>query len=168
VKRLSALIEAGGAHNEDAYGFIENGDEIQSAWVIYGVTGINERNILPSATDAVWFVERVQFHLHLLAASDMRLPDILEQLTDRLITDWHAASKDLQVPPDHDFPACCLLMVQKSQTGWQAMRLGDSILLSKSDKLHNHAAPPSNLAELEEHLKAIAQHRRSSGHHALC
>jgi Protein phosphatase 2C len=163
VKIVSALTDAGGTHNEDAFGFIEKHGQVESAWVLDGVTGINEKSILPAATDAVWFVDRVQFHLHLLAASEKNLPEILAQLTDHLIADWQAATKDLQVPLDYDLPACCLLMVQKSHAGWQAMRLGDSFLLSKSGTMRNHPAPASNLAALEQLLKTEARQRRSAG-----
>jgi serine/threonine protein phosphatase PrpC len=165
VKIASVLTDAGGAHNEDAYGFIEKHGEVESAWVIDGVTGINEKNILPAATDAVWFVERAQFHLHLLAASEKNLPEILAQLTDHLIADWQAATKDLQMRSDYDLPACCLLIVKNTHAGWQAMRLGDSFLLSKSGSLHNHPAPASNLTALEQLLKTEARQRRSAGHY---
>ena len=163
MKLVSVLTDAGGTHSEDAFGYIERDGEIEAAWVLDGVTGINARNILPAATDAVWCVERVQLHLHEIAATALALPEILKQLTDRLIGDWEAATKNLQVPLDYDLPACCLLIVQKSQIGWQALRLGDSFLLSTSDKLHNHPAPPSNLAALEDQLKTKARQRRSAG-----
>jgi Protein phosphatase 2C len=163
VKIVSALTDAGGTHNEDAFGFIEKHGRVEAAWVLDGVTGINEKNILPAATDAVWFVERVQFHLHILAASEKKLPEILAQLADLLIADWQAASKNLHVPPDYDLPACCLLMVQKSHAGWQALRLGDSFLLSKSGSLRNYPAPASNLTAFEQLLKTEARQRRSAG-----
>jgi serine/threonine protein phosphatase PrpC len=163
VKLRCALTDAGSLHNEDAFGYIETKGEIEVAWVIDGVTGINERNILPAATDALWFVERVQLHLHRLAIQALTLPEILQQLTSRLIADWEGISKTLNVPNGYDLPACCLLMVQKTSSGWQALRLGDSFLLSRNGGVHNHAAPPSNLGELEDFLKAEARRRRSQG-----
>jgi serine/threonine protein phosphatase PrpC len=163
VKLKWALSEAGGDHNEDAFGFINDAGDVTAAWVIDGVTGINKRNVLPAATDAIWFVERVQLHLKKLAVQALPLSALLDQLAASLIKDWNDISEGVDLPPDYDLPACCLLYIQKFETGWQALRLGDSYLLSRQDGLTHHDFPMSNLASLEMFLKSEAAERRASG-----
>jgi hypothetical protein len=167
VKLISSLTNPGGTYNEDAFGYIEQNGEITAAWVLDGVTGINPRNILPARTDAIWIVARVQEHLHRLAATDLPLEGLLHELVTLIIADWHDVSRGVAVPPDYDLPACCLLMVKHTPTGWEALRLGDSFLLSEGVALKNHEAPPSNLTDLEGHLKTEARKRRDAGEYDM-
>jgi Protein phosphatase 2C len=164
VRLACALSDAGGSHNEDACGHIDRHGTVEAAWVIDGVTGINDRNILPAATDALWFVERVQTHLQTLAARPLPLREVLAQLTASLISDWADVSRQLNVPAAYDLPACCLLLVRKSENGWQALRLGDSFLLTQQNgALQHHVIPPSNLHALDLEQKMEAQRLRAAG-----
>ncbi len=163
MKLVSAITLPSGMHNEDALGFIERDGEITAAWVIDGVTGINTGNILSAHTDAIWIVERVQKHLHELAASDISLQALLSELVSRILSDWRVASQGLEIPDDHDLPACCLLIVKKTDQGWNALRLGDSFLLTRNSEVRHHAAPVSNLIDLEAELQTEVRKRRDAG-----
>jgi serine/threonine protein phosphatase PrpC len=163
MKLACALTDAGGSYNEDAFGYIEKHGEVSVAWVLDGVTGINERKILPAETDAMWFVERVQLHLYEILSKEVTLIQLLPDLVKRLITDWQCASHGMALPEGYDLPACCLLLVQKTSNGWQALRLGDSFLLIDKNGMQKITAPESNLASLEHFLKIEAGKRQQNG-----
>jgi hypothetical protein len=164
MKLVGAASQGSGANNEDACGYIERDGEVVAAWVLDGVTGINPREILPAASDAQWMAGRADSHLLRLAGSEMSLRDILAELVDALEADWQAATSDFSIPSDHDHPATCLILAKRYESGWKALRLGDSLLLSEADGVVSlHEPPGSNLDGMEEHLKRESRKRRADG-----
>jgi Protein phosphatase 2C len=163
VRLASAITEGSGTVNEDGFGLLEKHGEVSAAWVFDGVTGINPVNILPAASDASWLVQRAHQHLVTLAALDISLSAILEMLVSELKRDWQEVAAPLAVPAHYDHPAACLLLVKKYAGKWQAMRLGDSLLLTKHDQVINHPHPPSDLGDLELKLRNEARRRRETG-----
>lgn len=134
MRLVSAVSHAGSHVNEDAWGTVGNNEDVEAAWVLDGVTGINERNYLPGKTDAAWLVERVNTHLFRLAAEKLSLNEILANLVDLLIEDWRLASAQFDFPSDYDPPATCLLLVKRYQNNWNVVRLGDcSFIVRKND-----------------------------------
>ena len=69
---LTAATQAGTKVNEDGYGCWP-AEAPRAAWVLDGVTGINDRALLPGPTDAAWFVAQVQEALPALLS---RTPDL--------------------------------------------------------------------------------------------
>lgn len=163
MRLKAAITEGSGAVNEDGYGVLGHSGIVEAAWVFDGVTGINGRNYLPAATDAAWIVERAHSHLLSLAGGDTALPQILEQLVERLIADWAAVTRGLDLPAAYDPPAACLILVKRYGAHWKALRLGDSCLLSReSGGSHRvHAASPNNA--FDNWLSQEARKRRDAG-----
>ena len=73
MKLVSAVSHAGGQVNEDAWGMVGNNEDVEAAWVLDGVTGINTHNYLPGQTDAAWFVKHAHTHLLRLTAENHSL-----------------------------------------------------------------------------------------------
>jgi len=132
VRLLGALSEGSGAVNEDGCGWLGTQADVQAAWVFDGVTGINGRNDLGDGSDARWLVQRADARIRALAARDMPLPELLEELVAGLIADFATAAAGAEMPPDYDPPAACLILVKRYRDGWQALRLGDSCLLVRN------------------------------------
>jgi hypothetical protein len=162
--KLRGLITQGsGAVNEDNAGVIETNGAVTAAWVLDGVTGINSYNCFKDTTDAAWFVSRVQHHLQSLAAKDETLFNILSELVEALTADWNGEADKHDLPHDFDIPASCLILAKKYLTGWQALRLGDSLLLAEHEGVKCYSPPPSDLDGLEATLRKQAAKLRKAG-----
>ena len=104
---------------------------MRAAWVLDGVTGINDRSLGLMGSDAQWFVSRIDAHLRHLFAQERASPDILSDLIDAIIEDQqHATGTSL--PADFDPPAACIIAVHRIGDEWHALRLGDCRLLARS------------------------------------
>ena len=66
MKLVGAISQGSGLVNEDGMGLIGPADDVSAAWVLDGVTGINDRNYLPGGSDAHWFVNKAHEHLQIL------------------------------------------------------------------------------------------------------
>lgn len=163
MRLLGALSEGSGAVNEDGCGWLGPQADVQAAWVFDGVTGINGRNYLGDGSDARWLVERADARIRALAARDMPLAALLEELVAGLIADFARASAGAGLPPDYDPPAACLILVKRYRDGWQALRLGDSCLLVRHAGCDHrvHAASPNNT--FDHWLTREARKRRDAG-----
>lgn len=163
MKLAGSVTEGSGAINEDGFGSIGAAEDISAAWVFDGVTGINGRNYLPGGSDAQWLVERADGHLKDFAAGPDSLGDILARLVGALIADWREVSPQLDLPPDYDPPAACLILVKRYGDQWQGLRLGDSCLLSRHGNGSRQilAASPNNA--FDHWLSSEARKRRDAG-----
>ena len=163
MKLAGAVSEASGRINEDGFGYIGDPDNVTAAWIFDGVTGINGRNYLGAESDAQWLVSKAHDHLLRLAGQQIELPDLLSELVCGLIADWDAVSVGLDLPPNYDPPAACLILVKCYGTEWRALRLGDSCLLAREpDRNHRiFAASPNNI--FDHWLSGEARKRRDSG-----
>src|SRR4051794_29174347 len=87
LKLAGHISQGSGSVNEDAVGFIGDPDDIQAAWALDGVTGINDVSLGRQGSDAQWFVTRIDAHLRSLfpVARDAR--SVMSSLVDRLIDD---------------------------------------------------------------------------------
>ena len=159
MRIVGAVTQGSGAVNEDGCGSIERDGAVSAAWVFDGVTGINSGNILDGGTDAAWLVARADARLADLAGRDLPLQGILDLLVEGLCADWRAAG--VEVPPDYDPPAACLVLVKRYNDGWKALRLGDSCLLARmADGTMKTALPESSF---DNWLASEAKLRRDAG-----
>jgi hypothetical protein len=163
VNLAGSVSEGSGAVNEDRCGVIEADGQVSAAWVFDGVTGINSRNVLPGASDACWIVDKAHGHLLDLAAQDVPLRAILQKLVERLKADWRKVEGTVEFPVPYDPPATCLVLVKRYADGWQALRLGDSVMLTEFETVTLHAPPPTPLLDLEEMLRQEARRCRDTG-----
>ncbi len=164
MKLLGAVSEGSGKINEDAWGVARDQNGVCAAWVFDGVTGINERNYLPAASDAAWLVEKANAHLLQLTPLDLTLPEILSELVTRLVGEWNAVSANLDLPHDYDLPASCLTLVKRDQSGhWDALRLGDSFLLAQDHEARVRVIAAPEYDSLEPKIIESARQLRKSG-----
>lgn len=126
LKLAGQLSRGSGKVNEDAVGFIGDPSDIQAAWALDGVTGINDRGLGLMDSDAQWFVARIDRHLRDLLPDARDMPRVMSELIDRLVADLgqHA------LPEKYDPPAACIAAVCRIDGHWHAARLGDCRLLA--------------------------------------
>ena len=132
---LTAATQPGSKVNEDGYGYWP-AEAPQAAWVLDGVTGINDRALLPGPTDAAWFVAQVQEALPtLLAASpDMPAADLVGALVEQLERRQSAAWLDARGADGRETPAASFALVRLIEAEIEVLRLGDClVLLEASD-----------------------------------
>jgi hypothetical protein len=127
---LSAATEAGAKVNEDGYGQWP-GEAPRAAWVLDGVTGINDRARLPGPTDAAWFVAQVQEALPALlsAGPDMPAADLVGELVNELERRQSAAWLDARGADGCETPAASFALVRLIGSEIEVLRLGDCLVL---------------------------------------
>lgn len=127
--RLAGQISGGsGAVNEDAVGYVGDPDDVEAAWALDGVTGINDVSLMPAGSDAQWLVARIDTHLRALIPRAPSPENLMSELINRLIEDQASALRDL--PGNYDPPAACIAAVCRVAGQWHALRLGDCRLLA--------------------------------------
>jgi hypothetical protein len=131
MKVAGAASMPSGAVNEDGVGYLGNPDNIAAAWVLDGVTGINDTTLPGIGNDASWFVDRVDRHLRALLPHAGQAVDLVSELVDHLIADIEEACGEARMPTAYDPPAACLMLIRRTRAGWEAIRLGDSCLLAR-------------------------------------
>jgi hypothetical protein len=130
--KLAGHLSRGSGHvNEDAVGYMGAEDDVQAAWVLDGVTGINDKNLGLAGSDAQWFVARIDAHLRELFPMARDVRTVMSDLIDRLIADQAQALELGKLPESYDPPAACIAAVCKIGGDWHALRLGDCRLLAQ-------------------------------------
>jgi serine/threonine protein phosphatase PrpC len=132
----SAITAPGRKINEDAYGLWPNAQAPQAAWVLDGVTGINDRALLPGPTDAAWFVAQVQEALPALLATMAERPivDVMTRLVDALALRQNAAWILPEGAAGFETPAASFVLFRHLGDRIEIARLGDClVLLEKAD-----------------------------------
>jgi hypothetical protein len=130
--KLAGLASQGsGAINEDMVGYLGDADDVRAAWVLDGVTGINDGSLGLMGSDAQWLVHRIDAHLRQLFAEERPSADILAHLIDAVIADQRKVAGSL--PADFDPPAACIMAVHRVGREWHALRLGDCRLIAKAN-----------------------------------
>jgi protein phosphatase 2C-like protein len=147
--------------NEDAYGVYPDRESPCAVWVLDGVTGLNERALLPGPTDAAWFVAQVQEILPLLLAHEIErpLPALVRALAARQAEAW----LDARGADGCETPAASFAMVRMIDDEIEITRLGDcSVLVERQhgfiDVLRNAA-----LERLESKVKQAMVELRING-----
>ena len=132
---LSAATQPGSKVNEDGYGHWP-ATAPRAAWVLDGVTGINDRALLPGPTDAAWFVAQVQEALPTLlsASPDMPAVALVGALVEQLERRQSAAWLDARGADGRETPAASFALVRLIGAEIEVLRLGDClVLLEASD-----------------------------------
>src|SRR5690349_10746144 len=130
---LSAATAPGSKVNEDAYGLWPV-EAPRAAWVLDGVTGINDRPLLPGATDAAWFVAQVQECLPRLLSQSVSMPirQLVGALTAELEGRQSASWLDSQGADGRETPAASFALVRLLDGEVEIARLGDCLVLLES------------------------------------
>jgi hypothetical protein len=127
---LSAASAPGSKINEDAYG-LWPARAPRAAWVLDGVTGINDRALLPGPSDAAWFVAQVQEVLPALlsAGPDMPIVDLLSALVRELEQRQSASWLDSRGADGRETPAASFVLARLLGDEIEIARLGDCLVL---------------------------------------
>jgi hypothetical protein len=127
---LSTATQPGSKVNEDGHGYWP-AEAPRAAWVLDGVTGINDRALLPGPTDAAWFVAQVQETLPALLSKspDMPATDLVGALVDELERRQSAAWLDARGADGREIPAASFALVRLIGAEIEVLRLGDCLVL---------------------------------------
>src|SRR5262245_26941912 len=127
---LSAASVAGTKINEDAYGLWPAAAP-RAAWVLDGVTGINDRALLPGASDAAWFVAQVQEALPALLSEQPEQPvaELIGALADELERRQSQSWLDARGVDGRETPAASFAFVRLLGDAIEITRLGDCLVL---------------------------------------
>ena len=131
LKLVCCISQGSGRVNEDAVGFIGEPDDVHAAWVLDGVTGINKESLGLAASDAQWFVGRIDAHLRALLPGSRDISIVMSDLVDRLIVDQTEALRCKAIPDAYDPPAACIAAMCRIGPEWHAFRLGDCRFLAR-------------------------------------
>src|SRR5687767_16011244 len=125
---LTVATQPGAKVNEDGYGSWP-AEAPRAAWVLDGVTGINDRALLPGPSDAAWFVAQVQEALPSLLseAPDMPAADLIGALADELERRQSAAWLDARGADGRETPAASFALVRLIGADIEILRLGDCL-----------------------------------------
>lgn len=162
---LGAASIPGSVTNEDAYGIWPMAEAPRAAWVLDGVTGINDRALLPGPSDAAWFVTQVQEALPALLAAEADRPitALMTPLVDALGARQDAAWLSPAGAAGLETPAASLALVRLLGGEVEIARLGDcQVLLERVDG-SIHVLDDPVLSGIEADLKARIIALRSGG-----
>lgn len=128
---LGAATEPGSTTNEDTYGLWPTNDAPRAAWVLDGVTGINDRALLPGPSDAAWFVAQVQDVLPALLSRSLDMPvaDLVGTLVRELDRRQSASWLDPRGADGRETPAASFAFVRLLGGEIEILRLGDCLIL---------------------------------------
>lgn len=131
--RLTAATQAGSKVNEDGYGYWP-AEALRAAWVLDGVTGINDRALLPGPSDAAWFVAQVQEALPILlsASPDRPAAELVDALVRELEQRQSAAWLDARGADGRETPAASFALVRVIGADIEILRLGDCLVLAEA------------------------------------
>jgi hypothetical protein len=133
---LGAASAPGSRINEDAYGVWPAAAAPRAAWVLDGVTGINDRAVLPGPSDAAWFVAQVQDVLPALLAAAPAPPiaDLLGALVHELEQRQSASWLDPRGADGREAPSASFVLVRLLDDEIEIARLGDCLVLLESEE----------------------------------
>jgi hypothetical protein len=157
---LSAITAPAGNVNEDAFGVYPERAVPLAAWVLDGVTGLNERTLLPGASDAAWFVQQVQEILPALLSNEIERP--LPALVRALAARQSEAFLDTSAE-GWETPAASFAMVRLLDDELEITRLGDCTVVIERHNGHVEVLRNAVLERLESHVKRTILELRESG-----
>ncbi len=161
----SAVSAPGGKINEDAYGLWPDTRAPRAAWVLDGVTGINDRALLPGPTDAAWFVAQVQEALPalLVAAADEPAPALVARLIEELATRQDVSWLLPDGAAGRETPAASFVLCRQLGAAIEIARLGDCLVLLEWTDGHVQLLDDPALTAIEADLKSRVLHLRARG-----
>src|SRR5688500_13234853 len=161
---VTAATQPGSKVNEDGYGSWP-AEAPRTAWVLDGVTGINDRALLPGPSDAAWFVAQVQEALPILlsASPDAPAADLVGALVRELERRQSAAWLDARGADRRETPAASLALVRPSGADIETLRPGGRPVLARAaDGAVTLPAHPV-LAAIEAETRAALLALRATG-----
>lgn len=162
MKLTGRISQGSGAVNEDAVGFIGEPDDVQAAWALDGVTGINDVSLGLAGSDAQWFVQRVDAHLRVLVPEARDIATLMSDLVDGLIADQAEATAKLALSETYDPPAACIAALCRIGSHWHAVRLGDCRFLGEDAQGFRRIVDFANDG-FDEWITSEAQRLRAQG-----
>lgn len=162
MKLAGHISQGSGLVNEDAVGFIGPPDNVEAAWALDGVTGINDVSLGRAGSDAQWFVQRIDAHLRALLPGARDVTTLMSDLVDRLIADQAEATAQRALPKTYDPPAACIAALCRIGTQWHAVRLGDCRFLGEDDQGFRRIVDFANDG-FDEWITGEAQRLRATG-----
>jgi hypothetical protein len=162
---LSAVTAPGSKINEDAYGLWPTDEAPRAAWVLDGVTGINDRALLPGPTDAAWFVAQVQEALPALlsGAPNMQVKDLIGALAQELDRRQSAAWLDARGADGRETPAASFALIRILGDEVEIVRLGDCLVLLETENGDVTVLDHPVLEQIEAETKRAVLGLRASG-----
>ena len=94
---------------------------------------------------------------------DLPPAEILTELVEALVADWHDATHSVSLPADYDPPAACLILVKRYEDSWQGFSLGDSCILSRSRSRKEGIRLVTTPNSFDQWLALEARERRDRG-----
>ena len=157
---LNAATAPGSRINEDGYGVWPDRVASRAAWVLDGVTGLNDRALLPGPSDAAWFVAQVQELLPDLLAEQPAAPAaaLVATLAHRLEVRQAASWLDARGADGRETPAASFTLVRVMEDEVEIASLGDCLTLVEG---HDGAVKVSDHPVLEEIEAAIKRDMRA-------
>lgn len=161
----SAVTAPGGKINEDAYGVWPSGQSPQAAWVLDGVTGINDRALLPGPTDAAWFVAQIQDVLPALLEGMPERPiaDLMTRLVDALSARQNKAWLRPEGAAGFETPAASFVLCRQLGDQVEISRLGDCLVLTEGTDESVGLLDDPVLAAIEADIKTRILAMRAQG-----
>lgn len=158
----SAISAPGARNNEDAYGIWPDAQAPRAAWVLDGVTGINDRALLPGPSDAAWFVAQVQEVLPTLLAVQP-IHDLLTALIAALADRHEKSWLNGKGPDGHETPAASFALLRQLGDRIEIARLGDCLVLLEHNDGRVQLLDDAVLNDIEAGLQAEVLAMRDLG-----
>ena len=161
----SAVTAPGSRINEDSYGTWPGGQAPRAAWVLDGVTGINDRALLPGPTDAAWFVAQVQAELPALlaAAPERPIAELIARLVDTLDARQQTAWLSPAGADGRETPAASFVLFRHLGDHVEIARLGDCLVLLETTDETVQVLDDPVLSVIEADIKTQVLALRSQG-----
>lgn len=161
----SAITAPGSRINEDAYGMWPDERAPRAAWVLDGVTGINDRTLFPGPTDAAWFVAQVQEELPALlhAMPERPVAELIARLADALHARQEAAWLSPAGADGRETPAASFALVRQLGDEIEIARLGDCLVLLEAMDGSVRVLDDPILSGIEADIKARIVAMRAQG-----
>ena len=162
---LSAATGPGGTINEDAYGLWPAAGAPRAAWVQDGVTGINDRALLPGPSDAAWFVAQVQEVLPALLSKepDRPIAGLVAALVVELERRQAASWLDERGADGQETPAASFALVRLLGEQVEIDRLGDCLVLIERRDGSVTTLDHPVLEQIEAQIKAAVMALQAAG-----
>ena len=116
-----------GDYNEDIIGLTPYG-----AWVLDGATGLNNKNLVSSESDANWFVNSWNTYLHENIKNNDSLRNIIKNGIDKIKSDYLNLVGENKLEP-LDFPSCAATILKFHKNKIEYLLLGDCTLFTKDN-----------------------------------
>ncbi|HHX2459509.1 hypothetical protein [Clostridioides difficile] len=117
-----------GAFNEDIVGLSPYG-----AWVLDGATGLNNKNLVSTESDAKWYVSWWNSYLHENMEREDSLKVIIKEGIEEITKEYYKLTDDKEVEAI-DIPSCSCSILKFYKDKIEYLLLGDCTLLVNNNE----------------------------------